>query len=191
MDLISESHALGLIFPHLFTLVDLYESIDNLDVCYGDWETKLAFLYCSGQLEDMKNDLTALEFSNDQIRKIILLISLLAKYHVFNIKDTPLAYRSFMATIKNHAPEPWEDTFQQFILLSESKKLKSREMLYKYMDEPVLSKKEMAINKSDLIKAGITPGPILNGILEACYLEILRSHRNNNKPYLLKFATGI
>lgn len=190
MRLLLQCGALNITCPHLTSSEILLESINKLDKCTGELETKLAVLYSSFKIETVQEEMMALKFSNKQIRRTIFLLNLLEKYNIFSNKDTALAYKSFMAIVKNHSPDSWEYTLEQFMLLGDTLGNDIIEKMFQYQHEVVFTKHEMQINGNDLMAAGIEAGPILKSILEACYLEILRYPEHNNKSYLLKLATA-
>jgi tRNA nucleotidyltransferase (CCA-adding enzyme) len=152
----------------------------------GELETRLAFLYNKIPAHEVNAELFNLKLSNKEIKKVVFLLEILERFATFQAKDTPLAYKSFMAVIKNHAPEPWQQVLEQFIELSEVLGTPSRALLAKYKTEIVYSKKEMQINGNDLMEAGIPAGPKLKIALDECYNEILRHPEHNTKSYLLE-----
>ena len=163
----------------------------KLDKCKGDLETRLAFLYGNMKNPEAYNELLSLKFSNKELKRVSFLLDLLDNYIQFANNGTVAAYKGFMAIIKNHAPDPWEYTLKQFIILVSAIGYKYSRDLDKYKGEIVFSKREMQINGNDLLELGITAGPKIKNILDVCYLEILRNPDNNNKEYLLKYAAII
>lgn len=93
-----------------------------------------------------------------------------------------------MALVKNHAPDPWDHTYGQFLRLSEAIGLGAEVRFAKYAGEIVFSKKEMQLNGNDLLEVGIPAGPRIKQALEECYLEILRHPQYNTKHHLLQVA---
>lgn len=158
------------------------------DRCVGTLETRLAFLYNRLPPQQVQEELINLKFSNKEIKKVAFLLQLVERFHEFEEKNTTLAYKSFMAVLKNHSPDPWEDTLRQFLHLTEPMGLASGALLDEYREQVVLSRKEMAINGDDLLTAGMTPGPRIKKALDECYLEILRHPENNTKSHLLEVA---
>jgi hypothetical protein len=118
----------------------------------------------------------------------VFLLQLVERFFVFEEKHTDLAYKSFMAVIKNHSPDPWEDTLRQFLHLTEPMGLASVSLLEEYQGTVVLARKDMVINGNDLMEAGMVPGPRIKKALDECYLEILRNPENNTKSRLLEVA---
>ena len=137
-----------------------------------------------------QKELLSLKFSSKEMKRVLFLLECLDRYDLFVKKDTALAYKSFMAVIKNHSPDPWTHTFEQFIHLTEAIGFESRKLFNKYEGETVFSKRELLINGDDLLGMGIKPGPQIKKILEACYLEILKSPEHNSKSFLFDFAAG-
>lgn len=178
--LLKDCGALNYICPNL--------NCDNISKLTknSELETKLAILYAENT--SAKQDLLNLRFSNNQIKKTYFLIALLEKYKEFIAKNTELGYKSFMAVIKNHSIDSWENTLTQFNILIDE--LGCINLLDSF-DAKVWSKSEMNINGDDLISLKIEQGPRIKQILEACYLEILRNPENNNKMFLLEFAVTI
>lgn len=154
----------------------------------GELETRLAFLYSKLPINEVQDELINLKLSNKEIKKVIFLLEVMERFHIFQNKDSASAYKSFIAVIKNHAPEDWRYTLGQFIELSEALEHPTRELLAKYREEIVFSKKEMQLNGNDLMEVGIVPGPQIKKILEDCYLEILRNPEHNSKTFLLGFS---
>jgi hypothetical protein len=160
------------------------------DKCQGDLETRLAFLYGNCKTAPVVEELMMLKFSNKEIKRVSFLLDLLDRFEALRKKDTALAYKSFMAVIKNHSPDPWTHSLEQFIHLTEAMGFESRALFNKYEGETVFSKREMQLNGDDLLIIGIKPGPQIKKILEDCYLEILRNPENNTRSFLLDFAAG-
>lgn len=188
MHLLLQCGALAVACPYLTSNEVFLFNIAHLDACKGELETRLAVLYGDVSPVQAQEELLSLKFATKQIKRIVFLLDLLAKYETFSSKGTVLAYKSFMAIVKNHAPDPWEGTLEQFILFSEALGLNSRAMLAAFQNETVFAKQDMHINGHDLIQLGLLPGPNIKSILEACYLEILRNPENNNKQFLLELA---
>ncbi len=162
--------------------------LPHQDKIKGELETRLAFLYNKIPFSEVQEELINLKLSNKEIKKVIFLIQLMERFGTFQEKDSVSAYKGFMALIKNHTPASWEETLQQFILLSEAQGYPSNSLLNKYRDEIVFSQKEMQLKGDDLLIAGFKPGPQIKKILEACYLEILRHPEHNTKVFLVNFA---
>lgn len=159
--------------------------IENQNKVKGDLETRLAFLYNKLPTNLVKEELINLKLSNKEISRVIFLLETCEKFFIFKDNDSSLAYKGFMAFIKNYAPDPWEYTLEQFIELSEALGYSSRNLLSKYWEETVFSKREMKINGNDLMDLGIKPGPQIKSILDECYLEILQNPKHNIKEFLL------
>lgn len=158
----------------------------------GELETRLAFLYHIYDVKLVRQELINLKFSNKEIKKVIFLLELVEKYKYFADKDTPLSYKSFVALLKNHSIDDFQETFNQFINLMDAAVGHEVRLLFdKYKDEIVFSKKEMNIDGNDLLEIGISAGPEIKRILDLCYLEILRNPEHNEKEILLKFTTTI
>lgn len=188
IQLLQQSGALAVACPFLCSRDVYMHFLPFLDRCQEELETRLAFMYSMCPVEQVQTELLFLKFSNKEFKRVTFLLSLLDRYNEFIKKDTPSAYKSFMAIIKNHAPDPWEYSFEQFIRLTEAMQFESRAQFAKYEGEVVFAKREMLLNGDDLLLIGIKPGPQIKSILEACYLEILQHPESNNKGYLLSFA---
>lgn len=158
------------------------------DQCVGTLETRLAFLYNKLSIEQVQQELINLKFSNKEIKRVIFLLQLLDKFFILEDNNSESAYKSFMAVVKNHSPDPWEVTLKQFLHLTEPMGLASGALLEEYKGVVVLSRKEMAINGDDLLAAGMPAGPRIKKALDECYLEILRHPENNTKYRLLEHA---
>lgn len=192
MQVLQQTGALAIACPYLSSSPPFLHFSLHQDKCQGDLETRLAFLYgnCSN-IEKVKEELLNLKFPTKEIKKITFYLQLLDRYNEFFMKNTPLAYKSFMAVIKNHSPEPWTHTLEQFIHLTEAMGIPSRELFAKYEEEIVFSKREMQLNGDDLLTSGIKPGPQIKNILDNCYLEILRNPEHNTKSFLLNFSENL
>lgn len=162
--------------------------LPHQDRCQGPLEARLAFLYNKIPSNLVNQELFNLKFSNKEIKKTIFFLELVDRFIKFQEKDTALSYKSFMAVVKNHSPDPWNLCLEQFIELSEAMKLGAQELFDKYQNEVVLSRKEMNINGDDLLASGMPAGPRIKKALEGCYLEILKNPENNNKYHLLEVA---
>lgn len=158
------------------------------DNCKGILEVRLAFLYNRLPVQQVQEELINLKFSNREIKRVVFLLQLVERFYDFEEKHTDLAYKSFMALVKNHSPDPWEDTLRQFIHLTEPMGLASSSLLEEYKGMVVLARKDMAINGNDLLEAGMAAGPRIKKALDECYLEILRNPENNTKDRLLEVA---
>ena len=188
--LLEDSGALKIACPFLSSHEVFMHFTAHLDRCQGDLETRLAFLYGNCKSQPVAEELNQLKFSNKEIKRVVFLLDMLDRFETLVKKDTALAYKSFMAVIKNHSPDPWVHTLEQFIHLTEAIGFESRALFTKYEGETVFSKREMQINGDDLLIIGIKPGPQIKKILEDCYLEILRNPGNNTRSFLLDFAAG-
>lgn len=153
--------------------------------CEGTIETRLAFLYNKSPISNVKEELINLKFSNNEVKKVLFYLQLIEQFFIFKEKHTILAYKSFMAFLKNHSQNSWEEALKQFIQLIGPLEIA---LLDEYRDEIVLSRKEMKINGDDLLGAGIPAGPRIKQALDACYLEILREPHNNTLFHLLEIA---
>lgn len=162
--------------------------LSHQDICKGPLEVRLAFLYNKLPIEQVQEELINLKFSNKEIKRVVFLLQLVERFYDFEEKHTALAYKSFMAVIKNHSPDPWEETLRQFLYLTEPMGLASVSLLEEYKGLVVLARKDMAINGNDLLEAGMAAGPRIKKALDECYLEILRNPENNTKNRLLEVA---
>lgn len=190
VQLLQKCGALALACPLLVSKPSYQFFISHLDRCNSpELETRLAFMYGNCNLiEEIKLEMINLKFPNKEVKRVYFYGQLLDRFQDLVSKRTALAYKSFMAVVKNHAPDPWEYTFEQFKILLEAMQVGGRELLDKYKDETVFSKKELQLNGDDLIVMGLKPGPQIKSILDACYLEILKHPENNNRSFLLDFA---
>ena len=162
--------------------------LSQQDKCNGSLEVRLAFLYNKLPISQVKEELINLKFSNNEIKRVLFLLELMERFALFQEKESLSSYKSFMAVVKNHSPDPWSHTLQQFIQLTEPMQIGVRTLLDRYKHETVLSRKEMQINGDDLLAAGMVAGPRIKQALDACYLEILRNPGNNTKYRLLEVA---
>lgn len=162
--------------------------LQDQNYCVGTLETRLAFLYNRLPIDQVNQELINLKFSNKEIKRVIFLLQLLERFFAFEEKHSESAYKSFMAVVKNHSPDPWEETLKQFLHLAEPMGLAAGALLEEYKGLIVLSRKEMAINGDDLMAAGMAAGPRIKKALDECYLEILRNPDHNTKYRLLEYA---
>lgn len=187
--LLEQSGALAVACPFLTSEPPYLHFVQSIDKCQGELETRLAFLYGNCLVPDVQKELMSLKFSNKEIKKTLFMLDLLDRFgSTLDKRRTALAYKSFMAVVKNHSPDSWEATLEQFILLTEAMGLGSRELFSSFQHEVVFSKREMQINGEDLLSVGVPAGPEIKKILDTCYLEILRNPDRNNRSALLKFA---
>jgi tRNA nucleotidyltransferase (CCA-adding enzyme) len=159
--------------------------------CDGDLETKMAYLYSCISVEDINRELRNLKYPTAFIKSVLFLVELIEKYHEFSEKDTIIAYRKFIAHIKNHSFNDFEQTLEQFSLLCKAMGFEIENNLAKYQDVLVFSYKEMEINGDDLIAIGIPRGPEIRKVLNSCYESILQDPDNNEKGKLLRMAMSI
>jgi tRNA nucleotidyltransferase (CCA-adding enzyme) len=162
--------------------------LPHQDACKGPLEARLAFLYNKLPIKAVQEELMGLKFSNKEIKKTLFFLELTERFYTFQEQDTAKAYKSFMAVLKNHSPEPWEQLGQQFIELAEAQGIGARAHLAKYQMEVVIPRREMKINGDDLLSVGMPAGPRIKKALDACYLEILRDPNHNSLYYLLEVA---
>lgn len=189
--LLLECEILPIVAPYLMSNPIHYQYIINHDYCKGELETRIAFLYfaCLNEKEIQK-ELINLKFSNKEIKTILFLLKLVGDFSVLLEHGDSLAYKSFIAVLKNHSPDPWERTLEEFIELMEASGLRPRELLDKYKDTVVFSRKELKINGNDLINLGFSIGPKIKEILDECYLEILAHPEHNNEIFLFQLVSG-
>lgn len=159
--------------------------------CQGSLEVQLAFLYNKLPITQTEQDLLNLKFSNKEIKRVIFLLQLVEKFNTFIEKDTPFAYKSFMALVKNHSLDSWQQSLAQFIQLAKAMEINVEFYLNKYNDEVVFCRKDMLLNGNDLIENGLDSGPIIKKCLDECYLEILRYPERNTKEYLIKYSFNV
>lgn len=186
--ILNESGVLNIIAPLLTSNSSYINTISYLNNCKGDLETKIAYLYNKYETSLVLDELIALKFSNKEIKRVKFLLDLLERYNHLDKKQTILTYKSFMALIKNHSPDTWEYTLEQFINLSEALGLKFKHIVNTYKNVKVYSRNELLINGNDLLSFGLSAGPNIKSILDACYLEILRHPEHNNQSFLMNFA---
>lgn len=183
--------ALEIACPFLCSAPPYLHFVSKLGKCQGDLETRIAFMYGNCTIPQVTNELISLKFSSKEIKKVSFLLTLLDKYLVLEEEETPFTYKVFMAFIKNNSPDPWEETLNQFILLTKAMGIPSDQMVEKYKELVVLSRKEMVLNGDDLLAVNIPAGPKIKKILDECYLEILQKPERNIKSLLLELAKTI
>ncbi len=163
---------------------------DKLNDCLANLETRVAMLFANITTKNAYQELLNLKFSNKEIKRICFLLDLLDKYNDLSQKDTVNAYKSFMAVLKNHSPDNWTYTLNEFVKLTQAMGLPFAQQMNKYKEEQVLTRKELNINGDDLINLHMQ-GPRIKNVLDACYLEVLKRPENNNKVFLLEFAATV
>lgn len=188
LDLLKECGAIYVACP-LLSSDGLFRA--GQDRATGELETRLAFMYSNYPASIAELELTALKFSNREIKKVVFLLQLHERFHAFREKDTESAYKSFMALVKNHSPEAWEPTLEQFLQLTEAMGYPSRALFAKYQSVTVLTRRELQLNGNDLMLIGVKPGPEIKRILDQCYLEVLRHPDHNESSFLIDYADSI
>jgi tRNA nucleotidyltransferase (CCA-adding enzyme) len=154
----------------------------------GDLETRLACVYMLRGPSGVEEEMTALKFSNKEIKKVHLLFQLMGEYYKYSYKlQTVKSYRRFIGIIKNQS-EDWQYTLEQFCLLCDMCQIPIREKLEEYKNEEVISRKEMVINGNDLMEAGVPKGPKLKEALDVCYEKVLDEPNLNFKSTLIDFV---
>lgn len=162
--------------------------LGHQDQCKGLLPVRLAFLYNKLPILAVRQELVDLKFSNAEIKRVLFLMELVERLYQFQENDSVSGYKSFMACLKNNAPDPWHTTLAQFLQLVEPMGIEAWALLDKYRQEVIPARKEMQINGDDLLAAGMTAGPRIKQALDACYLEILREPGHNTKYHLLEVA---
>ena len=191
--LLQDTGALDVVCPLLAgRQLPMIPRMHMLQMCTGELETKLAFLYNKLNIKKVEEELVNLKFSGKEVKRVLFQLNLLEKF--WEIEDNcewqiP-AYKKFIAFIKNESPDPYEYTLGQFIGLSEALGFSTGSTIETYQTKVpiVFSRKEMQINGDDLLAAGMVAGPRIKKALEACYLEILREPSHNTKNHLLEVA---
>jgi tRNA nucleotidyltransferase (CCA-adding enzyme) len=181
-----EAQILSFISP-LLSEDKIFHVNKHIDQCSGNLETKLALLFHHDTNSKVYTELVRLKFSNKQIKKTMFILNLLENFHKLSKSPSKSSYLSFIAIIKNHSIDTYEETLNQFLKLTSALNI-STTLLSQY-SSIVLSKKEMLINGDDLINIGLPPGAIIKKLLDMCYLEILKNPEHNNKDYLLSWSS--
>lgn len=158
----------------------------GIEKCTGDLETRLAFLYSNLPHTVAQEELTNLKFSTKEIKRVVFLLQLREMHLPF--KASIQSYKQFIAMIKNQTPDTYEYTLEQFKILLGSDNLIAKQYFEEFGSIPVLSRKELAINGTDLMEIGVSPGPGLKKALDRCYAEVLKYPEHNNKEFLLEFS---
>jgi tRNA nucleotidyltransferase (CCA-adding enzyme) len=160
--------------------------LPHQDHCKGPLPVRLAFLYNKLPIEQVREEMINLKFSNAELKRTVFLLELVERFYKFQAEDTASSYKNFMAFLKNNSPDPWTLTMAQFLQLVEPMGIEVWALMEKYRQEVVLARKEMQINGDDLLNAGIPAGPRIKKALDECYLEILRHPEHNTKERLLE-----
>lgn len=192
LHILQESGALDVVCPSLSGRQ--LPLLSKQNKCYGDLETRLAFLYNRLPVKLVEQELNLLKFSNKEIKRVIFLLNALEKYAVISDNaawDIP-GYVNLIAYLKNEAPDPYEYALEQFIALTEpGGSAKSMLHTYETRMPTVVARREMLLNGDDLLAMGMKPGPQIKKILERCYVEVLSHPEHNQKDYLMDMARNI
>jgi tRNA nucleotidyltransferase (CCA-adding enzyme) len=188
LQILLESKVLETVCPLLLSKEDNLCVLPYQMKCFGDLETRLAYLYCYHTVNDVKQELNNLKFSNKEIKRVLFLLNLIDRYRPFASDGEVSSYKMFMAYLKNETPDTWEYTLEQFIQLTTAMGYSAVEQLAKMQNETVLSRREMDINGDDLLMVGIPAGPEIKQILDRCYQLILDKPQYNERFKLLKFV---
>ena len=192
LECLKETGALQIILPFLMSDPAWTTFLREQDKCQGNLATRVAFLYSNCTYIIMiAQELVNLKFSGKDIKRVVFLITLLDMLTNLQKQDTREAYIQFMATIKNHSPDNWEDTLEQFLKLTGPMGIGAQEILSKYREVTVWARKELVVNGDDLIAMGVKPGPEIKNILDGCYDEILEHPEHNNKECLMRLANTL
>lgn len=181
--------ALSKACPLLMSESILSSSVELQNNCSGQLEARIAFLYSYCKTEFVEEELIKLKFSNKEIKEIIFLLNALDNYEKFRKYNNISSYIDFMDFFKNKSPLSWDFMLDQFILLTEAMGIKSTNLLEKYNNIIVFSRKEMKINGDDLLVMGMLPGPQIKNKLDMLYKEILNHPEFNEKSKLLELAS--
>lgn len=191
LKILQEINALELICP-LLSQKYLFDHLSIIDNCYSSLETKIACLYVAiyqhnfTYLDQIKNNLIRLKFSNIQIKRIMLLLKL---YQSYSIQlDHFYIYKDIISTLKNEGGDEWQEILNEFIKLMEANDKPFKSICENFQDMIVFSRKEMTINGNDLLSIGITPGKNIGELLEKSYQLILADPSFNEKNKLLNFC---
>ena len=143
-----------------------------------------------------KNILQRLKYDNATIRKVTTLV----KYHDTQIRLTePAVRKAVVMTGADLFPLLLEvkqaDFLSQSTYMREEKQEKFDTLcgIYERIIErgDCLSLRELAVNGSDLIEAGVKPGREVGDILAQMFEEVLNVPEHNSKEYLLsRFVTA-
>lgn len=191
LQILYDSGVLELICPKLYNPEEpIIVSMPNK--LNADLETIFAYLYRGLSLEDTKQDLMDLKFSNKELKRILYLVDLLNKFRQAVKNGSTQAYKLFISHAKNTTPDTYDYTMEQFMKLfyaiGYDRSDVHREFLNSYKDIIVLARSEMDINGDDLISIGIPVGPEIKKILDSCYQYILDNPENNERYKLIKYA---
>ena len=141
---------------------------------------------------DLAEDiLKRLKFDNDTIHKVTKLVY----YHDYRIEPEKKTVRRAIHKIGEEL-FPLLLSVERADLLAQSEyqreekceRLEKLQILYREIlqEKQCLSLKDLAVNGSDLIRAGVTPGKEMGGILERMLELVLDEPDKNRKDYLLE-----
>ena len=158
-----------------------------IEDCKGNYETKMAILI--GEHEELhfvESTLRAMTFSNDEIKRILFVLSALRHFEKLYLdwhlaqQIPPSVIRMGLAFIKNHNAYDYSEGLDQFIKFIQA--IKMGGLLYDLMrnrNQIVWGKNELRISGKDLIEMGIPPGPKFKELLDLAYLEIVEFPEHN------------
>ncbi len=140
--------------------------------------------------------LRRLKFDNETRRKVVLLV----RWHDTFLGDSPAAVRRAVCRAGEeiypllfHVKEA--DMRAQSLYEREAKEASLARSYRLYQDVmkagECISLKQLAVNGTDLIEAGLKPGPLLGETLQCLLEQVLEDPALNNREYLLKQAKSL
>lgn len=173
----------------------VYEDPDTfpqIDRCQGSMETKMAIMLYSESVKVIENALKDLKFSNVEAKKIKFLLSARAEFKAFANQLDNVSARRFLAFVKNNAPEEYQQSLKEFFAFAEAIQLDQISLLKLFLNEKVISRKELDISGNDLMEQlHVSQGPQIKKLLDSLYEEVILHPEMNEKGKLLEMAAKL
>lgn len=187
LHILMDSGAIQVMDPLLANLSN--SVIDSLNNCNGSIEVKLALLLSDFTIQDVVACLKRLKCSNSEVKKVSFLLSCLEKYKIFEASQDKVSARKFLSFVKDNAPDSYELSLNDFVILAKCLDLGSISSLEKFFNDKVISRKELNISGNDLIsRLEMKPGPTIKQTLDKLYDAVKEDPELNNTETLLELA---
>lgn len=143
-----------------------------------------------------ENIMKRLAFSNEMVKQV----SHLVRQHMFYYDVDHITEAGVRRLLKRVGPEHFSDLLK--LRMAERKgsgvpkarpyRLRHLEFMVEKVSQQPISVGQLKINGSDLMKElGITPGPVIGGVLNALLAEVIEDPEKNTREYLLERAKAL
>lgn len=164
----------------------------QVERCAGSLETRMAVLLQNESAKSVDNVLRYLKFSNSESKKISFLLMATEEFKKFSETPDALASRRFLSLIKNLGPEGYEKSLQEFFAYAEATRAWKIDVLKSFLNETVISRRELDISGDDLIMQLQMPqGPKIKKVLDVLYEEVIVHPELNEFSKLLELAAKL